>query len=135
MRARGRSRSACGRGERAKRVEPQRAGVGPRAHLREGAPIHNPKLFDMFVEIYSDGTELELDQLVKSEKKADDLCFAIRRRRARRGFKEDLEAVKEHINSLYVDDFQGTEGEKTLIRRIRDLVEKRLVPLIAADDL
>jgi len=31
---------------------------------------------------------------------------------------------------LYIDDFRGTEGEKALIRRIRDLVEKRLMPLL-----
>jgi hypothetical protein len=103
--------------------------------LMPDAPVHNPKLFDMFVEVYTDGTELELEQLVKGEKQPDDICFAIRRRRERRGFKEDLEDVKERISSLYVDGFQGTEGEKALIRRIRDLVEKRLAPLIAIDDL
>jgi hypothetical protein len=103
--------------------------------LRTSAPVHNPKLFDMFVEIFTDGTELELRQLVEGERKAEDICFALRRRRDRRGFKEDLEDLKEQISNLYVDDFRGTEGEKALIRRIRDLVEKRLVRLIEADDL
>jgi hypothetical protein len=103
--------------------------------LKQDAPIHNPKLFDMFVEVYIDGTELELKQLVSADRKAEDICFAIRKRRDRRGFKEDLEAVKEGISALYVDDFRGTEGEKALIRRINELVAKRLLPLILADDL
>lgn len=101
--------------------------------LRDQAPVHNPKLFDLFVEIYEDGTPLELVQLVKGERSPDDICTAIRRRRERRGFREDLDGVKNQISALYVDDFRGTEGEKALIRRILELVLKRLAPLLGDD--
>jgi hypothetical protein len=103
--------------------------------LRPKAPVHNPKLFDMFVEIYTDGTPLELEQLVRSARPPDDIVAAIRRRRERRGFREDLDALKHQIGALYVDDFRGTEGEKALIRKIREMVEKRLVPLLQGEDL
>jgi hypothetical protein len=98
--------------------------------LGQDAPIHNPKLFNALVEVYTDGTPLELEQVISRERAPDDVCVAIRRRRARQEFRENLEAIKEQIGSLYVDDFRNTEGEKALIRRIRDLVEKRLVPLM-----
>lgn len=103
--------------------------------LRQDAPIHNPKLFDMFVEVYTEGTDLEREQIISGERKPEDICFGIRKRRERQGFKEELEDIREKISTLYVGDFRGTEGEKALIRRIRDLVERRLVPLIASDDL
>lgn len=36
--------------------------------LRQGAPVHNPKLFDAFVYTYTDGTALELEEVVAGEK-------------------------------------------------------------------
>jgi hypothetical protein len=101
--------------------------------LKQNAPIHNPKLFDAFVEIYTDGTPLELEEVVAGEKSLEIARDAIRRRRERHEFRDNLEALKQSIKSLYVDDFRGTEGEKALIRRIHDLVEKRLVPLLRVD--
>jgi hypothetical protein len=98
--------------------------------LRPGAPIHNPKLFDAFLEVYEYGTDLELQAVVSGDRKLEDICDAIWRRRAKRLFRENLETVKDNISSLYVDDYQGTEAEKALIRRIQDLVERRLVPLL-----
>ena len=101
--------------------------------LKQNAPIHNPKLFDAFVEVYTDGTPLELETVVSGDKVLEVVRDAVRRRRERREFRDHLEAVKENIKSLYVDDFRGTEGEKALIRRIQNLVEKRLVPLLGID--
>jgi hypothetical protein len=102
--------------------------------LSQGAPVHNPKLFDAFVYVYTNGTELELKDVVAGERNLDDVCAAIERRRARHEFRDGLENVKDSISSLYVDDYQGTEGEKALIRRIQALVEERLVPLLTTDD-
>ena len=99
--------------------------------LRQSAPIHNPKLFDAFVEVYRDGSALELEEVVAGERSLEATREAIRRRRERREFRESLEVVKENIGSLYIDEFRGTEGEKALIRRIQELVEKRLVPLLS----
>lgn len=98
--------------------------------LKQDAPIHNPKLFDAFVQVYTDGTELELKEVVAGDRDLATVCDAINRRRARQEFRDNLEIVKENISTLYLDDYRGTEGEKTLIRRIQELVEKRLVPLL-----
>ena len=101
--------------------------------LRKDAPIHNPKLFNLFVEVRTDGTPLELDQVVEGERSPEDVCDAIRRRRGRREFREDLEAVKDQINVLSVEGYRGTEGEKALIKRIGDLVDRRLMRLLKAE--
>jgi hypothetical protein len=98
--------------------------------LKQGAPVHNPKLFDAFVKVYTDGTPLELQEVVAGDKPLDAACNAIEQRRARHEFRDNLEIVKDNISSLYVDDYRGTEGEKAIIRRIQELVEKRLVPLL-----
>ena len=98
--------------------------------LVKDAPIHNPKLFDQFVTVYTEGTEYELAQVLGREKSLEDTCDAISRRQARREFREDLESVKEQIGALYVESFRGTEGEKAVIRKIQELVDKRLVPLL-----
>ena len=98
--------------------------------LKENAPIHNPKLFDAFVKVFTEGTELELKDIVSGERNLETVCAAIKSRLARQEFRENLEIVKENISMLYLDDYRGTEAEKTLIRRIQELVEKRLVPLL-----
>ena len=48
-------------------------------------------------------------------------------------FRDNLEIVKDNISLLYLDDFRATEGEKALIRKIQELVERRLVPLLRID--
>lgn len=101
--------------------------------LKRGAPIHNPKLFQAFVEVFADGTPLELQEVATGEKGLEEACIAIGRRRARREFRENLETIKDGIKSLYVGEFRGTEGEKALIRRIHALVEKRLLPLLRVE--
>ena len=98
--------------------------------LRKDAPVHNPKLFRAFVYVYTDGTALERQEVVAGEKSLEAACDAIRRRRERHEFRDNLEVVRESIRTLYVDDFRGTEGEKILIRKIQELVEKRLLPLL-----
>ena len=100
--------------------------------LGRDAPVHNPKLFDVFVEIFSDGTPLEVRAVVTGTRDLIATRDSIRRRKEQREFRDNLEIVKENIKALYVDDFRGTEGEKALIRRIQDLVERRLVPLLKA---
>jgi hypothetical protein len=98
--------------------------------LRPDAPVHNPKLFNAFVYVFADGTEAEREDVVSGEKSLEVVRAAIERRRERRGFRNDLEAIKLQIQALYVDDFRGTEGERTLIRGIQKLVERRLIPLL-----
>lgn len=98
--------------------------------LKQDAPIHNPKLFNAFVRAYTEGTLLELQDVVSGERTLEAVCDVIERRRVQREFRDNLEIVRDNISSLYVDDFRGTEGERALIRRIQELVEKRLVPLL-----
>lgn len=102
--------------------------------LKEDAPVHNPKLFNAFVKVFAEGTELELKDVIGGERDLDAVCAAIESRRARRLFRDNLEIIKENIKLLYVDDYQGTEAEKDLIRRIHKLVEMRLVPLLRVRD-
>ena len=97
--------------------------------LRDDAPIKNPIDFGLFVEIYSDGTAMELEQFVSKSRSPDEICAAIRRRKSRRAFRDDLEEVEEKIKELVVEQFQDTEAEKIVIRRIHRLVEKRLLSL------
>ncbi len=98
--------------------------------LRKNAPISNPNDFARFVEIYNDGTKLELEQLESGARSPEDICSSIGRRMSRRAFREDLESVEELIKELVLDQFQDTEAEKATIIRIRKLVEKRLMSLI-----
>lgn len=98
--------------------------------IRGGAPVHNPKLFKMFVDIHANGTLLELSQCVHGERALTSILEAIRRRRVRSAFRDDLERVMDSIGELNAADFQGTEVEKNLIRKIEALVNRRLRPLV-----
>lgn len=97
--------------------------------LGEKPPIHNPKLFDAFVGVLEDGSDLERAQVEGGERDAEEVYVGIKIRKRRRAFKDDLSAVRDQIASLNPSDFQGTEGEKDEIRRIRHLVYEMLVPL------
>jgi len=97
--------------------------------LGDHPPIHNPRLFKMFVDVYENGTPHELSQVTQRAADLETTCAAIRRRRERREFRDDLESVKDSINDLEVDGFRGTEGERALILRIKALVDERLLPL------
>ena len=100
--------------------------------LKEAPPISNPKDFAFFVQTYSDGTPHELEQLVSGDRSPEDICVSIRRRKVRRAFREDLEEIEEKISELALDSYNDTEAERSVIRRIQRLVEKRLVSLIAS---
>lgn len=94
------------------------------------APIHNPKLFRQFVDVYQGGTPNELGQVVGGERSVEQIWEALKRRKERRAFRDGLEALREQINGLYVSDFNGTEAEKSLIRKIHQAVTIRLLPLL-----
>jgi hypothetical protein len=101
--------------------------------LVPNAPVHNPKLFRQFVDVYQDGTANELEQIVARERAVNQVWESLQRRKERRAFREQLEAVREQINALYITDFNGSEGEKALIRKIRQSVETKLAPLLDED--
>lgn len=98
--------------------------------LAPKAPVHNPKLFRQFVNIYQDGTTNELEQIVARERSVEQVWEGLQRRKERRAFRENLEILRDQINSLYVSDFNGTEGEKALIRKIHRSVKDKLLPLL-----
>lgn len=98
--------------------------------LKPNPPVTNPKDFSLFVETYSDGTPLELEQFISGSRSPEDICTSIRRRKIRRAFREDLEEVEEKIRELVLDRFNDTEAEKAVILRIHKLVEKRLLSLV-----
>lgn len=100
--------------------------------LSSNAPVHNPKLFDHFVEVFTDGTQLELHEVSRGDADLTETVAAIRRRKERREFLSDLEDIKARIGNLYVESFRGTEGEKAVIQRIKHLVDTRLAPLARA---
>lgn len=101
--------------------------------LAPKAPVHNPKLFRQFVDIFQNGTENELDQIVAGERLVDQVWSSLQRRKEKRAFRENLEAVCEQLNSLFISDFNGTQSEKALIRKIRKSVEAKLVPLLGEE--
>ena len=98
--------------------------------LAPNPPVHNPKLFRQFAEIFEDGTPYEVEQIVSRERPVEQVIEALRRRKERRAFRSDLETIREKIDELRVADFNGTEAEKTLIRSIHRIVDKRLLPLL-----
>ena len=97
--------------------------------LGDPVRIHNPKLFDEFVNVFCHGTPLELSEVESGAASIEDTWAAIARRRERREFREALEKIRRGIGDLFIDDFQGTEGEKAEILRIKRLVDSRLLPL------
>lgn len=97
--------------------------------LGKSPPVHNPKLFNAFVGVFTEGTELELSQIEDGSKSPEDVFEAVSVRLGRRAFREDLASIRQQIADLTVAAFQGTEAERDEIRRIRRLVEDVLVPL------
>ena len=97
--------------------------------LGDHPPVHNPGLFKSFVHVATDGTELELEQVAEGDRNADDVSDAISVRQSRRAFKDDLEAIRAELANLSVAAYQGTEGEKVEIRRIKHIVDDVLMPL------
>jgi len=98
--------------------------------LAPNPPVHNPKQFRQFAEIFQDGTPYELEQIVSRERSVEQVAESLKRRKERRAFREDLQSIRESIEGLSVVEFNGTEAEKTLIQRIHRMVEKRLLPLL-----
>jgi hypothetical protein len=92
-------------------------------------PVHNPKLFQGFTFIYSEGTELERTLAITGKRDIDSLRLGISDRKKQRAFAEDLDRVIDLIGSLCPSDFKGTVKEKDKIRRIQRLIETRLGPL------
>lgn len=97
--------------------------------LGDKPPVHNPKLFNAFVLVATEGSQLELAQVVAGERAPDAAHDAIRTRMKRRAFRDDLSDVRERIAALSVNDYQGTVGEQDEIRRIKRLVDDVLMPL------
>jgi len=98
--------------------------------LVPNAPIHNPKLFRQFVDIFQNGTVNELEQVIAKERSIQNVWDSLQIRKEKRAFRESLENVREQINSLVIADFNGTESEKTVIRKIQQIVDTKLVPLL-----
>jgi len=97
--------------------------------LGKAPPIHNPKLFDAFVGVFTEGTPLELSQVEDGSRPADEVFAGVRVRMGRRAFREDLAAVRQQLADLNLNAYQGTEAERDEIRRICKLVDDVLVPL------
>ena len=118
----------------AERCELSDAGLERLAQLIVGEhpPIHNPKLFKMFVEVYKYGTPFGLSEVVEGRISLELSYDVVRLRKQRRAFQEDLEDIKERIRGLSVDGVRGTEAEKALIWQIKTLVAERLMPLTKA---
>jgi len=101
--------------------------------LVENPPIHNPRLFKIFVGVHEDGTELELSQVACGGESLEDTWAGICRRKRKRECRESLEDLRDSLNQLSVDGFQGTGGERALILGIKALVDQRLVPLARSE--
>jgi hypothetical protein len=98
--------------------------------LVPNAPVHNPKLFRLFVDIFKNGTANELEQIISKERSIQSVWDSLQLRKEKRAFRESLETLRDQINSLVIADFNGTESEKTLIRKIQQTVDAKLVPLL-----
>jgi hypothetical protein len=98
--------------------------------IDDTAPIRNPTDHRAFFFVFRWGEDDELLDVENGVVAPKDAKAKIQRRQKARELLFELEDIKYQLEAIKIDQFRGVEAEIQLVREIRDLVEKRLVPLV-----
>ncbi|SRR6266436_8267934 len=94
--------------------------------LRAKKPINNPKDFRGFALVFRHGKNHDVEILESNDQPISVVLDRLKGRRQEREFLGHLEHIKELIDSLHPAEFRGLKAEVDMIRKIKNLVSKKL---------
>ncbi len=94
--------------------------------LRAKKPINNPKDFRGFALVFRHGKNHDVEILESNDQPISVVLDRLKGRRQEREFLGHLEDIKELIDSLHPAEFRGLKAEVDMIRKIKNLVSKKL---------
>lgn len=98
--------------------------------IRNKKPINNPKDFRQFAKVFRHGKDHDLELIESNDAPISDVLARLNGRLQAREFLNHLEDIKDSINSLHPAEFRGSSAEVEMIRRIKNLVSKKLWRLV-----
>jgi hypothetical protein len=89
-------------------------------------PIKNPKDFRWSALVFRHGKKHVVEILESNDQPISVVLDRLKGRRQEREFLGHLEDIKELIDSLHPAEFRGLKAEVDMIRKIKNLVSKKL---------
>lgn len=98
--------------------------------IRPKKPINNPKDFRQFAKVFRHGKDHEVELIESNDEPISVVLGRLNGRLEAQEFLHDLEEIKDSINSLHPGEFRRTSAEVEMIRKIKNLVSKKLWRLV-----
>jgi hypothetical protein len=95
---------------------------------QQGCAVTNPGSFRVFANVYRNGTERDVEQILSGHDTVDDVWHRVSNRMERRTAVTTLEKARDLLESIELDEIRGTKNELKEIERIRKLLENKLTP-------
>lgn len=95
---------------------------------QEGCVVTNPGSFRVFANVFRNGTDRDVEQLLTGSESVDSVWTRVSARMERRTAVTTLEKARELLESIELDEIRGTKNELKEIERIRKLLESKLTP-------
>ncbi len=95
---------------------------------QRGCAVTNPAAFRVFANVYRNGTERDVEQVVSTNETLDAVWNRVSARMERRASVSLLEKACDLLESIELEEIRGTKEEHRLIERIKALLERKLLP-------
>jgi hypothetical protein len=98
--------------------------------IRPKRPINNPRDFRRFARVFKHGKDHDVELVESGTEPISEILGRLNGRLHEREFLSQLGEIKALIDSLHPAEFRGMKTEIEMIRRIKDLVSKKLWRLV-----
>ncbi len=98
--------------------------------IEDECPVNNPSDFRKFAKIVNFGTPALVSIVVSGEHTLDTVLDYIENLQARNGWCGELDKILSRLGNLAVEQFRNTPDEKSRIRQIKELVDRKFSRLL-----
>ena len=98
--------------------------------IEDECPVNNPSDFRKFAKIVNFGNPRLVEFVVSGEFSIETVLDHIEKLNAANGWCGELDKILNRLSGLALDQFRNTPGEKSLIRQIKGLVDRKLSALL-----
>lgn len=91
--------------------------------IQESAPIHNPADFRSFVQVFRNGTDRDVSNVVECDEPLDVVFERVTHRQQRRAAAHSLEQAQNIIEQIELSLIRGTQAELNAVSRIEKLID------------
>ena len=98
--------------------------------IEENCPVNNPSDFRKFAKVVKFGKPALVTAVVWGENSLDKVLEHIENSKAKNGWRDELDNILNRLSKLAVEQFNGTPAEKSLIRQIKELVDRKFSRLL-----